>query len=124
MACQWQELHSEHACSAWGNVYLWKHPPPYQHPCAAFSSVHKSTQIREKQLTGWCLCWFLDCDVHAGWICPALAGQIFPCLYNLLVSIGNGSCVWIACFFAFCFHPWMSKERLLPLLWLWKDFVA
>lgn len=45
-------------------------------------------------------------------------------LYSLLVSIGNGSCLWIAHCFAFCFHPWMSKESLLPLLWLWKDFVA
>lgn len=96
--------------------------------CSIFQCPQKSTQIRGKQLTGWCSRWFLERDIHAQWICPALAQQIFPYLFIIyFFSIGNGSCVWVACsaaYFAFHFHLRMSKEKFLPPLWPWKDFVA
>lgn len=93
--------------------------------CSIFQCPQKNAEIRAKQLTGWCSCWLLEEDVHAWWICPTLSGcgNLITSLYDLLASIGNDSCVWIACCFAFCFHPRMSRGRLLPLLWLWKDFV-
>lgn len=87
-------------------------------------NVHK--ECRDKGKAAHCLVFLLTfgggCKCVMDLSSP-IRTNLSTSLYDLLSSIGNGSCVWVACCFAFCFHPRISKGRRLPLLWLWKDFV-
>lgn len=119
MTSQCLESHSEHACLAWGNICHLISIPVQHFPMSTKECRDKGKAahwlVFLLALGGGCTC-VMD-------LSSTIRTNLSTFLYDLLASIGNGSCVWIPCCFASCFHPRMSKGRLLPLLWLWKDFV-